>query len=77
MANRGAYAVAKELGTEPVVFPSHHGGFMGGEYGWPASQMRSRQSCGRSSARVQSRERVVEMSTSLPAESASVHHAGA
>jgi len=35
MANRGAYAVAKELGTEPVVFPSHHGGFLGGEYGWP------------------------------------------
>jgi pimeloyl-ACP methyl ester carboxylesterase len=34
MANRGAYAVAKELGTEPVVFPSHHGGFLGGEYGW-------------------------------------------
>jgi pimeloyl-ACP methyl ester carboxylesterase len=35
MANRGAYAVAKKLGTEPVAFPSHHGGFMGGEYGWP------------------------------------------
>jgi pimeloyl-ACP methyl ester carboxylesterase len=34
MANRGAYAVAKELGTEVVVFPSHHGGFLGGEYGW-------------------------------------------
>ena len=34
MANRGAYAVAKELGAEPVVFPSHHGGFLGGEYGW-------------------------------------------
>lgn len=34
MANRGAYAVAKELGTQPVVFPSHHGGFLGGEYGW-------------------------------------------
>ena len=35
LANRGAYAVAKELGTEPVVFPSHHGGFLGSEYGWP------------------------------------------
>lgn len=35
MACRGAYAVAAELETEPVVFPSHHGGFMGGEYGWP------------------------------------------
>ncbi|HEX5579361.1 MAG TPA: alpha/beta hydrolase [Candidatus Limnocylindria bacterium] len=34
MANRGAHAVAKELGTEVVVFPSHHGGFLGGEYGW-------------------------------------------
>jgi hypothetical protein len=35
MANRGAYAVAERLGTEVVVFPSHHGGFLGGEYGWP------------------------------------------
>jgi pimeloyl-ACP methyl ester carboxylesterase len=34
MANRGAYAVADRLGTETVVFPSHHGGFLGGEYGW-------------------------------------------
>ncbi|HEY7526025.1 MAG TPA: alpha/beta hydrolase [Candidatus Limnocylindria bacterium] len=34
MANRGAYAVAKALGTEVVVFPSHHGGFLGGEFGW-------------------------------------------
>jgi pimeloyl-ACP methyl ester carboxylesterase len=33
MANRGAYAVAERLGSEPVVFPSHHGGFLGGEYG--------------------------------------------
>jgi pimeloyl-ACP methyl ester carboxylesterase len=35
MANRGAHAVAERLGSEPVVFPSHHGGFLGGEYGWP------------------------------------------
>ena len=35
MANRGAYGVAEKLGTEVVVFPSHHGGFLGGEYGWP------------------------------------------
>jgi pimeloyl-ACP methyl ester carboxylesterase len=35
MANRGAHAVARRLGTEPVIFPSHHGGFLGGEYGWP------------------------------------------
>jgi hypothetical protein len=35
MANRGAYCVAEKLGTDVVVFPSHHGGFLGGEYGWP------------------------------------------
>jgi pimeloyl-ACP methyl ester carboxylesterase len=35
MANRGAYAVADKLGTQVMVFPSHHGGFLGGEYGWP------------------------------------------
>ena len=35
MANRGGHAVAERLGTEAVVFPSHHGGFLGGEYGWP------------------------------------------
>jgi len=35
MANRGAFAVAEKLGTTPVIFPSHHGGFLGGEYGWP------------------------------------------
>jgi pimeloyl-ACP methyl ester carboxylesterase len=35
MANRGAFAVAERLGLEPVIFPSHHGGFMGGEFGWP------------------------------------------
>ncbi|HEX6332192.1 MAG TPA: alpha/beta fold hydrolase [Actinomycetota bacterium] len=34
MANRGATAVAERLGTTPAVFPSHHGGFLGGEYGW-------------------------------------------
>jgi pimeloyl-ACP methyl ester carboxylesterase len=33
MANRGAYAVAERIGTEVVVFPSDHGGFLGGEYG--------------------------------------------
>jgi len=33
MANRGAYAVAERLGREVVVFPSNHGGFLGGEYG--------------------------------------------
>ena len=33
LANRGAFAVAERLGAEPVVFPSDHGGFLGGEYG--------------------------------------------
>ena len=33
MAHRGAVAVAERLGTEPVIFPSDHGGFLGGEYG--------------------------------------------
>lgn len=33
MANRGAFAVAERLRTEPVIFPSNHGGFLGGEYG--------------------------------------------
>jgi pimeloyl-ACP methyl ester carboxylesterase len=35
MASRGSHAVAARLGQEPVIFPSHHGGFLGGEYGWP------------------------------------------
>jgi len=34
LAHRGAFAVAAGLGTEPVIFPSHHGGFLGGEHGW-------------------------------------------
>jgi pimeloyl-ACP methyl ester carboxylesterase len=33
MTSRGAVAVAERLGTKPVIFPSHHGGFLGGEYG--------------------------------------------
>jgi pimeloyl-ACP methyl ester carboxylesterase len=33
LAPRASAAVAEKLGTEPVVFPSHHGGFLGGEYG--------------------------------------------
>jgi pimeloyl-ACP methyl ester carboxylesterase len=33
MAHRGALAVAERLGADPVVFPSNHGGFLGGEYG--------------------------------------------
>jgi pimeloyl-ACP methyl ester carboxylesterase len=34
MANRGAHVVADRLGMEPIIFPSHHGGFLGGEDGW-------------------------------------------
>jgi len=33
LANRAGVAVAKGLGIEPVIFPSNHGGFLGGEYG--------------------------------------------
>jgi hypothetical protein len=33
MAHRAAVAVAERLGVEAVIFPSHHGGFLRGEYG--------------------------------------------
>lgn len=33
MANRAAYGVAELLNRVPVVFPSDHGGSLGGEYG--------------------------------------------
>jgi pimeloyl-ACP methyl ester carboxylesterase len=33
LAHRGAVAVAERLGTEAVIFPSGHGGFLGGEFG--------------------------------------------
>ena len=33
LAHRAAERVAQELGTPPVIFPSDHGGFLGGEYG--------------------------------------------
>ena len=33
LPHRGGQAVADRLGTEPVVFPSHHAGFAGGEFG--------------------------------------------
>ena len=33
MANRGAFAVAERRRPAPVSLPSHHGGFLGGEYG--------------------------------------------
>lgn len=31
---RTAIALAEQLGQEATVFPSHHGGFMGGEFGY-------------------------------------------
>lgn len=34
-SSRAAFVVADRLGTEVVMFPSGHGGFMGGEYGQP------------------------------------------
>jgi pimeloyl-ACP methyl ester carboxylesterase len=34
LANRAALSVARLLGMEAVIFPSHHGGFLGGEFGW-------------------------------------------
>jgi pimeloyl-ACP methyl ester carboxylesterase len=36
MAARGGRSVAAALGSEAEVFPSNHGGFVGGEYGHPA-----------------------------------------
>ena len=33
LAHRGGEAVAERLGHGPVIFPSDHGGFLGGEYG--------------------------------------------
>ncbi|WP_030681499.1 alpha/beta fold hydrolase [Streptomyces sp. NRRL B-1347] len=33
LAARAGVAVAERLGLSPEVFPSHHGGFLGGEYG--------------------------------------------
>jgi pimeloyl-ACP methyl ester carboxylesterase len=33
LTSRSVYAVVERLGVEPVIFPSDHGGFLGGEYG--------------------------------------------
>jgi pimeloyl-ACP methyl ester carboxylesterase len=38
LPSRAAFAVAEGLGSEVVIFPSGHGGFMGGEYGQPAGE---------------------------------------
>jgi hypothetical protein len=32
---RTSVATAERLGQQATVFPSHHGGFMGGEFGYP------------------------------------------
>jgi hypothetical protein len=32
---RTSMAAATLLGQQPTVFPSHHGGFVGGEFGYP------------------------------------------
>ena len=34
MAHRAALAIAERLNQEAVIFPSHHGGFLGGEFGY-------------------------------------------
>jgi pimeloyl-ACP methyl ester carboxylesterase len=34
LAHRAAVEVAERLGVEPVIFPSHHGGFLGPESGY-------------------------------------------
>jgi pimeloyl-ACP methyl ester carboxylesterase len=34
LAHRAALAIAERLQTQAVIFPSHHGGFLGGEYGY-------------------------------------------
>jgi pimeloyl-ACP methyl ester carboxylesterase len=33
MTHRAAVAVAERLGMDAIIFPSHHGGFLGGEFG--------------------------------------------
>jgi pimeloyl-ACP methyl ester carboxylesterase len=33
LPSRGAFGVAERLDSKPVLFPSNHGGFLGGEYG--------------------------------------------
>jgi hypothetical protein len=33
LTGRSARAMAERIGTEPVIFPGGHGGFLGGEYG--------------------------------------------
>ncbi len=46
---RTSAAMAGLLGQKAAVFPSHHGGFCDGEFGYPGSRTSSRTGCGRSS----------------------------
>jgi hypothetical protein len=38
LPSRCAFVVADRLGSDVVLFPSGHGGFMGGEYGQPPGE---------------------------------------
>jgi hypothetical protein len=38
LARRAAEVIAERLGKTLVIFPSHHAGFLGGEYGQPAGK---------------------------------------
>lgn len=35
LTDRATRVIADRLGSDVVVFPSHHGGFLGDEYGMP------------------------------------------
>jgi hypothetical protein len=35
ITGRSSVATAELLGQQATVFPSHHGGFMGSEFGYP------------------------------------------
>jgi len=35
VTGRTSVATAELLGQQATVFPSHHGGFLGGEFGYP------------------------------------------
>jgi hypothetical protein len=41
-------ATAELLGQQATVFPSHHGGFLGGEFGYAGQPGPSRANCARS-----------------------------
>ena len=52
---RTALATADLLGQKATVFPSHHGGFVGGEFGYPGQPKRSRANCATSSTTTEDR----------------------